>query len=43
MILSTAVNVLLLAMILGYISMKRKKHKDDTPLVDYDISDDNWA
>jgi len=37
---SLALNVALVAVIVIYISRKKKNQKDDTPLVDYDISDD---
>ena len=37
---SLALNVALVAVIVIYISGKKKKQTDDTPLVDYDISDD---
>lgn len=37
---SLALNVVLVAMIVIYVSRKKKNQKDDTPLVDYDISDD---
>lgn len=38
--LSLAVNVILIAVILVYISKKKRNQRDDTPLVDYDIYDD---
>lgn len=38
--LSLAVNVILLAVIVVYISKKKRNQRDDTPLVDYDIYDD---
>ena len=37
---SLAVNVALVAVIVIYISRKKKNQTDDTPLVDYDIDDD---
>ena len=37
---SLALNVALVAVIAVYIYRKKKNQKDDTPLVDYDISDD---
>lgn len=37
---SLAVNVALAAVIVVYVSRKKKNQKDDTPLVDYDIFDD---
>lgn len=37
---SLALNVALAALIVVYLSMKKKNQRDDTPLVDYDISDD---
>ena len=39
---SAVLNVGLLAVIAVYITKKLKKHRDDTPLVDYDITDDAW-
>ena len=39
---SAVLNVGLLAIIAVYITKKLKKHRDDTPLVDYDITDDAW-
>lgn len=38
--LSLAVNVILIAVIVVYISKKKRNQRDDTPLVDYDIYDD---
>lgn len=37
---SLAINVALVALIVVYVSQKKKNQKDDTPLVDYDINDD---
>ena len=37
---SLAVNVALIVLIIVYISKKKKNQKDNTPLVDYDIADD---
>ena len=37
---SLALNVVLVAVIVVYVSRKKKNQRDDTPLVDYDISDD---
>lgn len=39
-LVSTALAVSLAGIILVYILKKRNKHRDNTPLVDYDISDD---
>lgn len=38
--LSVAVNVILIAVIVVYVSKKKRNQRDDTPLVDYDIYDD---
>lgn len=40
--ISLALNVGLAAVILIYISKKKRIQRDDTPLVDYDIDDDNF-
>ena len=37
---SLAVNVILVAVIVAYVSRKKRNQRDDTPLVDYDIYDD---
>ena len=39
---SLAVNLGLVVMIITYVSKKRKRQHDDTPLVDYDIYDDTF-
>lgn len=38
--ISLALNVILLVLIIVYLSLKRKRVSDDTPLVDYNIEDD---
>ena len=38
--ISFALNVAVVAFIISYYFMKKKKTSDDTPLVDYDITDD---
>lgn len=40
--ISLALNIGLAAVILIYISKKKRIQRDDTPLVDYDIDDDNF-
>lgn len=39
---SLALNLVMAAVIIIYIARKRKNQKDDTPLVDYDIDDDDF-
>lgn len=38
--ISLALNVILSAVIVAYVAKKQRNRKDDTPLVDYDIGDD---
>ena len=40
MIISLVINLILIALIVWFLLKKKKNQKDDTPLVDYDIGDD---
>ena len=41
--ISLVLNIILIALIVVYMRLKRKRVSDDTPLVDYDIEDDELA